>query len=302
MMPRKVELSRTLTIRGEETDCLVHCEVSLFDDETGRGGEVDITKVEVDGGDDTEIPQADWPERAAQAGRGEGVRGRRRAGRRRLRRLPRAARRRRLRRRPMTRAQPVSDWRALRELMADEPAAPARQVDELPAPMLPPAPVARVAPIEEEGATMPAAGNAGQPPAAEIERRRPDLSEPAAAPVAPAVKKPVPAEVAAVVPKLKPAISGGGGASPSKPSRAPAPRTKRRRRMAKPAPARVRLPRPRRARVTAADRELGQLIAAAFILTVAGLLMGIPEAQLIAGEPPPWDRGGEASSTASTRP
>jgi hypothetical protein len=62
MMPRKVELSRTLTIRGEETDCLVHCEVSLFDDETGRGGEVDITKVEVDGGDDTEIPQADWPE------------------------------------------------------------------------------------------------------------------------------------------------------------------------------------------------------------------------------------------------
>jgi hypothetical protein len=117
----------------------------------------------------------------------------------------------------MTRAQPVSDWRALRELMADEPAAPARQVDELPAPMLPPAPVARVAPIEEEGATMPAAGNAGQPPAAEIERRRPDLSEPAAAPVAPAVKKPVPAEVAAVVPKLKPAISGGGGHRPANP-------------------------------------------------------------------------------------
>lgn len=51
----------------------------------------------------------------------------------------------------------------------------------------------------------------------------------------------------------------------------------------------MRLPRPRRARVTAADRELGRLAADAFILIVAGLVMGIPAAQLIAGEPPPWD-------------
>jgi hypothetical protein len=168
----------------------------------------------------------------------------------------------------MTRAQPVSDWRALRELMADEPAAPARQVDELPAPMLPPAPVARVAPITEEGA-MPAAGNAGQPPAAEHR-------EAAAGPFQ-ARGRASRARGAgrAGGAELKPHL-GGGGASPSKPSRAPAPRTKRRRRM----------PEARsRSRATSAastrsghgaDRELGQLIADAFILIGRGAGDGHP--------------------------
>jgi hypothetical protein len=75
---------------------------------------------------------------------------------------------------------------------------------------------------------MPEAGNAGQPPAAEVERRRPDLSQPAAAPVAPA--EPQPAKPRA--------------------SRAKKPRAKRQRRRPDPDPVR----RPRRAAVPAPSR------------------------------------------------
>jgi hypothetical protein len=53
-MARKVELPRTLTIRGEEVDCLVHCEVS--------GEDVEIDRVTVDEKDGAAIPPADWPE------------------------------------------------------------------------------------------------------------------------------------------------------------------------------------------------------------------------------------------------
>lgn len=64
--PVRVEVPRTLAIRGEEIDCVVTCTVLPGyrggRDEPGYGAEVDeVLGVRIDAKGGADIPAADWP-------------------------------------------------------------------------------------------------------------------------------------------------------------------------------------------------------------------------------------------------